>query len=188
MTAGLRCCSEAMNWGLLSSEDDSPMLRLQPVFPYFLRTRLTDPARAAQKAAIERAFRAHYDGLGGAFGQLLQSKEPQKQQLGFALVNLEYANLFEALRLALCQHVSPFNLNYPLSLYLDRAQDHARGLELDELTLKGLDAYPREVLTGRLGAEFVVLVDATAKRYLQLHRYEEAEDDLPAGLEPYRQN
>ena len=65
-----------MNWGLLSSEEKSPMLWLQPVFPYFLRTRLADPARAAQKAAIERAFRAHYDGW-ALVRRLLQSKEPQ---------------------------------------------------------------------------------------------------------------
>ena len=165
---------EAMNWGLLSGEDGSPMLRLQPVFPYFLRTRLADPARAAQKAAIERAFRAHYDGMGGALAQLLQSKEPEEQQLGFALVGLEYANFFEALRLALSQRVSILNLYFPLSSYLDRAQDHARGLELGELTLKGLDAYPKEALTGRLGAEFIGVVDDIATRYLQLHRYDEA--------------
>ena len=62
-----------MNWGLLSSEDDLPMLRLQPVFPYFLRTRLADPARSAQKAAIERAFRAHYDGMEGVKANSISS-------------------------------------------------------------------------------------------------------------------
>ncbi len=128
---------EAMNWGLLGGEDGSPMLRLQPVFPYFLRTRLSDPARAAQKAAIERAFHAHYDGMGGAFGQLLQSKEPQEQQLGFALVGLEYANFCEALRVALDQRASILNVYLPLSLYLDRAQDHERGLDLGENDAEG---------------------------------------------------
>jgi hypothetical protein len=63
-----KALKQAMNWGLLSSEDGSPMLRLQPVFPYFLRTRLADPARVTQKAAIERAFRAHYEDMGGSLG------------------------------------------------------------------------------------------------------------------------
>jgi tetratricopeptide (TPR) repeat protein len=165
---------EAMNWGLLSGENELSMLRLQPVFPYFLRTRLADPARAAQKAAIERAFRAHYDGMGDAFSDLLESKEPQEQQVGFALMNLEYANFFEALRLALSQHTSILNLSPPLSVYLDRTQDHARGLELGETTLKGLDAYPKEALTGRLGAQFIGVVDNVATRYLLLHRFDDA--------------
>ncbi len=36
-------------------------------------------------------------------------QQPQKQQLGFAHVNLEYANLFEALRLRLASAV-PFDV------------------------------------------------------------------------------
>ena len=151
------------------------MLRLQPVFPYLLRTRLADPARAAQKAAIERAFRAHYDGMGYSLAQLLQSKEPQEQQLGFALVGLEYGNFFEALRLALSQRVSFINLVSPLSSYLDRVQDHARGVELGELILKGLDDYPKEALTGAFGADSVIVIGREiGTRYLELHRYKEA--------------
>jgi hypothetical protein len=47
---------EAMNWGLLSGEDESSLLRLQPAFPYFLRTRLADPARAAEKPLSSAPF------------------------------------------------------------------------------------------------------------------------------------
>ena len=41
--------------------------------------------------------------------------------------------------------------------------------------MKGLDAYPKEALTGRLGADFIGVVRTTlASRYLLLHRYDEA--------------
>src|SRR5258707_3311531 len=45
---------EAQNWGLLSPDPAIPsFLRLQPIFPYFLRNRLQGPAQAEGKQAVE---------------------------------------------------------------------------------------------------------------------------------------
>ena len=62
---------EAQNWGLLSPDPDIPgFLRLQPIFPYFLRSRLQEPAQAEVKQAVDSAFREYYQRLGAHPGQL----------------------------------------------------------------------------------------------------------------------
>ncbi len=107
---------EAQNWGLLSPDPDIPrFLRLQPIFPYFLRNRLHEPAQAEAKSAIETAFREHYDQIGGMLYGLLKSKEPQERQVGQILTTLEYENLVTALNLALKAQVSIHNLYFALS-------------------------------------------------------------------------
>src|SRR6266700_5372705 len=89
---------EAQNWGLLSPDPKIPrFLRLQPIFPYFLRNRLHESAQAEVKSAIETAFREHYDQVGNMLNQLLDSKEPQERQVGQLLTSLEYENLVTAL-------------------------------------------------------------------------------------------
>ncbi len=98
---------EAARWGLLAPHEiGGGYLRLQPTFPYFLKSRLNQEDEAAQKQAVEQAFRAHYDEIGGALAQWIQSKEPQGQQLGQTLIGVEYENLMTALNFALDEHVS----------------------------------------------------------------------------------
>src|SRR5206468_2372530 len=102
---------EAINWGLLSPDPDLPSyLRIQPILPYFLRTRLRVPEQAKIQVAIEIAFRGLYDQIGRMLYSLLQSKEPQERQVGQILVSLEYENLVTALNLALDAQVSILNL------------------------------------------------------------------------------
>jgi tetratricopeptide (TPR) repeat protein len=134
------------------------------------------------REAIETAFREHYDELGRTLYQLLESKEPKEQQIGQLLAELEYENLMTALKLALETQVSIFQLSSPLSRYLDAMQDHRRWLELGQAVMKGLEAYPSEKLTGRLGAEFVAELDDIAKRQYFLRRYEDAEVSCQKSL------
>ena len=91
---------EAAAWGLVGAHEVSGFLRLQPIFPYFLRSRL-HASGGEDRAAIETAFRQHYDGLGGALARLLTSKDAKEKQLGQLLARLEYENLVTALNLAL---------------------------------------------------------------------------------------
>ncbi len=167
---------EAQNWGLLSPDPDIPrFLRLQPIFPYFLRNRLHEPAQAEVKSAIETAFRQHYDQLGGALYGLLNSKDPQKRQLGQILASLQYENLVTALNLALEARVSIGNLFFPLSSYLDMKQDQRRGLELGQAVLSRLEEYPLDKLARALGFEFARVIDDIALRQLSLKQYAAAE-------------
>ena len=111
---------EAANWGLLSPVSDIPrFLRLQPIFPYFLRNRLHAPEKSEIRSAVETAFREHYDHLGKMLYQLLKSKEPQERQVGQMITRLEYENLVTALNLALAAQVSFYRLYLALYGYLE---------------------------------------------------------------------
>ncbi len=104
-----RKCYKKPPTGVCSAPDpNNPrFLRLQPILPYFLRNRMSDPQQAPHKAAIETAFRELYEQVGQiALSNLLESKEPQERQIGVLLTSLEYENLVTALNLALDAQVS----------------------------------------------------------------------------------
>src|SRR5262249_44683827 len=138
-------------------------LRLQPILPYFLRSRLQEPARAEMKKTIETAFRVHYDELGSALSGLLTSKEPQEKQVGKVLTYLEYENLVTVVSLALDAQVSILQPYGALSLYIDMTQNPQQGLELGQHILERLTVYEAEKLNGPLGAELVSVIDSIAR-------------------------
>ncbi|MEW6349111.1 MAG: tetratricopeptide repeat protein, partial [Thermodesulfobacteriota bacterium] len=174
---------EAADWGLLSPHPDiSGFLSLQPILPYFLRSRLAAAEHGETRAAIETAFRTHYDGMAGAIYTWFESKEPEDKQLGQDVAHLEYENLVTALNLALTAQVSMLDPYRVLSGYLDTTQDHRRGLELGETVLARLEAYPPDVLSGRLGAEFVGVLGSIAKRQLKTQQYAAAEASYRKAL------
>ncbi|MCP4702710.1 MAG: tetratricopeptide repeat protein [Gammaproteobacteria bacterium] len=178
--------NEARNWGLVTPHELSIFLRIQPALPYFLRHRLQ--AQAELQAAIETAFHLFYTQAGGGLVQMLKSKKPQEKQLGPLLTRLEYENLYKALWLTLDARASILNIYKALSLYLDTAQDQARGLELGQQVLAKLEQYPQEALSGQLGAEFVGVIDDIAKRFLLSKQYAEAEQAYQKALKIWLSN
>ncbi|HEU4760511.1 MAG TPA: CHAT domain-containing protein, partial [Dehalococcoidia bacterium] len=94
---------EARAWGLLGRDAETPpgYLRVQPIFPFFLRNRLNAPDRVEARRAVEEAFRQHYNGVSSLIHDLLGSKTPQDRQLGQVLARLEYENIAVCLRLDL---------------------------------------------------------------------------------------
>jgi len=174
---------EAINWGLLSPHPNMPgFLRLHPIFPYFLRSRLRTEKNAEVKQAVETAFYKYYDGMSSAMLELFESQEPLQRQLGQSLVRLEYENLFTALNLALKAQVSILNLCVCLSEYIDTTQDHHRGLELGETVLVRLEDYPNEILEGPLGAGLVGVIDEIGSRQLNLKLYTAAKVSYQRAL------
>lgn len=175
---------EAADMGLLSPHAEaSSYLRLQPIFPYFLRSRMNGPEQAEVRRAVDTAFRQHYDRLGGAMAGLLKSREAQKKQLSQTLASLEYENLITALNLALSTQASIFNLYYPLSLYLRTTQDQERGLDLGKTVLAGLEQYPSEVLVGKLSLEFGGILYEIGEHQLSLKQYAAAEATYQKSLQ-----
>jgi tetratricopeptide (TPR) repeat protein len=168
---------EATDWGLLSPHSEFPdfFLRLQPILPYFLRSRDQMPERTEGQRAVAVAFRQYYEGMSSALYDFLDSKDAQERQLGQVLVRLEYENLMTALHLALEAHVSILKLYNTLSDYLDVTKDERRGLALGEAVLPRLHAYPEAALSGPLGAELIGVLDDIAKRQLRLKQYAIAE-------------
>jgi tetratricopeptide (TPR) repeat protein len=166
----------AQHWGLLSPDPAIPgFLRLQPIFPYFLRNRLQEPAQAEVKQAVERAFREHYSEFGGILHDLLQSKDPQKRHKGQVLTQLEYENLLTALKLALSAQTWIIGPYIALEGYLDAIYDSQRGLELGQMMLNHLQDYPAEQRIDFWKFEVSIVIDNMARHKLQLKDYETAE-------------
>jgi len=193
--AGLPCekwdevLREAEKMGLLKPHEnewlaDFGYLSLQPVFPFFLKSRLTDPAQAERKEAIETAFREHYEGIGGYLGSLTDSKEAGQQRAGFALIGVEYENFYTALQIALRQQKSILSIFPRLSGYLDKSQQHSQGLELGRQVMQSLERWPEELIQGQIGYEFVgVLCDSIGTKFLQMQQFQEAEEAYSKALE-----
>jgi tetratricopeptide (TPR) repeat protein len=167
---------EAINWGLLSPDTNIPrILRLQPIFPYFLRNRLYTAEQAEIRSAVETAFHEHYDQVGSALLYLLESQDPGDRQMGQLLTSLEYENLVTALNLALDAQISIQGPCFALLRYLDLLQDHSRCLELGQTVLSRLEKYPLDKLSGSLGYELLRVIDNIAYRQLNLKEYVKAE-------------
>ncbi len=174
---------EATNWGLLSPHPEAPeFLRLQPIFPYFLRSRVDTAAYADMRQAVETAFRQYYDVWSAGMHKLMTSKEAKEKQLGQVAVRFEYENLVTALRYALKEQVSIINIHAALSNYLDVIQGHQQGLELGEMVLAALEKYPTDKLAGKLGAEFVSVIDYIANYQRLLKHYRAAEESYKKAL------
>src|SRR5260370_508584 len=178
---------EEQNWGLLSPDPAAPgFLHLQPIFPYFLRSRLQEPAQAEVKQAVEHAFREYYRRLGSALYSLLRSQDAQQRRLGQLLAGLEYENLVTALNLALEAQVSIDGCYGALLHYLTARQEPRRGLALFQAILERFEGYPAEKLAGPLGVEFINVLGSTAN--WQLERMEaEAQGRWDQAAQHYQQ-
>uniref|UniRef100_UPI0020295AE7 tetratricopeptide repeat protein n=2 Tax=unclassified Caballeronia TaxID=2646786 RepID=UPI0020295AE7 len=174
---------EAIDWGLLSPDPEvSVFLRLQPVLPYFLASRLNEAAQAPYKRAIEAAFRQHYEGYAKTIHRYLNSKEAQEKQIGLMISRFEYENLLAALRLALNAHASIQAVYSALSDTHDAQHDEERALALGELVLAQLDTYPADTLNAAFVLELIGVVDDIALRQLNLQRFSEAEGSYHRAL------
>jgi tetratricopeptide (TPR) repeat protein len=165
---------EAINWGLLSalSEDHPHLLNIQPVFPYFLKTKLNELDTAIREA-LREGFKQHYRVLAGTYQQLMNSKEAEKRQIGIAFCRLEYENLYTALEICLQQQDS-VSIVYCLGTYLDLTKDVQTHLKLLEWVAQAQTAYPDEKRTGEIGLGIVIVLGQLANCYLETQKYPKA--------------
>ena len=179
--------TEAINWGLLTPDGQlSIYLRVQPIFPYFLQTRLQEQTELSH--AIENAFQQHYDDLSHALYQLMESKEAKKRQLGQILTRFEYENIHQALIVALQKQKSIMKSYGALAKYLDSIRDLDRGLSLDENVMASIGDYTSEQLSGQPGVELAVVIDDIAKRKLLTQQYVQAKAAYERVLTLFQQN
>ena len=167
---------ESQTWGLLTPDSTIPdFLRLQPVLPYFLRTRLQAADQGEVRDAIHTAFRALYDQYAEQLYDLLMSKDAQERQLGKFFIAQEYENLMTALNIALAHNVSVQNCFFSVYHYLDAIQDASRHLVLSQHVQKQMERYSAEKLAGTLGYELFTVVHVLANSQLKLRQYQAAE-------------
>ena len=164
---------EAINWGLLSPMDkDSPLLTIQPVFPYFLKTKLAT-VDAATCEALQEGFKNHYLVLAGSFRQLMASKDAQERQLGIFFCRLEYENLYNGLQICL-EKQETISIFLCLFDYFSLNHDFQSGLKLSEFVCQAQESYPSEICTGEIGWEIMMVLDRLANCYFQIKNYQKA--------------
>ncbi|TYT68928.1 tetratricopeptide repeat protein, partial [Microcystis aeruginosa] len=175
---------EAIHWGLLSpmSEELPSFLTIQPIFPYFLKTKLKELAPETQ-AAIWEGFKNHYRDLAGYYGNLLNSKNPQEKQLGILFCRWEYENLFNALQIALNQQESVLSIIACLHSYLKLTQDTQANLKLLEFVLETFENYPPEAKQGQMALEIIAIIGEAGSKYLQSKNYQKAKEIYQKSLE-----
>lgn len=160
---------EAARWGLAKAE--GRFLLLQPVFPFFLRSRVGDGVRMA---AVEEAFREHYDRLCRKISQLIDSKDQRERRLGQVMGKLEYENSYRALEICLAAKsaiMAPFHL---LSTLAEVGQNPQGGLAIAMKVLADLESYPAETLQGTMALELASVIDTCAYCLLSGRLYSEA--------------
>ena len=165
-----RAVAEAVRVGLAAPHSQLPgWVQVQPVFPYFLRTRLRD--RPALRTATARAHYQLYAGLGAELHQLLLVPgDPQARATGQAAIRAEYANLTSSLIWGLHAGQPISDLIWPLDEYLDQAgQQTARRKLLDDAIAR----YPQPS-SGYQQRELAVLHNLAGVAALQQHRFNEA--------------
>jgi tetratricopeptide (TPR) repeat protein len=175
---------EAIHWGLLSpmSEEMPSFLTIQPIFPYFLKTKLKELAPETQ-AAIWEGFKNHYRDLAGSYNNLLNSKNPQEKQWGILFCRWEYENLFNALQIALNQQESVLSIITCLHSYLELTQDTQTNLKLLEFVLETFENYPPEAKQGQVAIEIIGIIFETGSKYLLSKNYQKAKEIYQKSLE-----
>ncbi len=110
---------EAINWGMVLPFDSEhhDILTIQPIFTYFLNTKL-ETLDVAARESLREGFKNHYVGVASYYQQLIHSKDAQERQLGQEFCRLEYKNLYNARQICLEKEESA-DIFFCLSEYLN---------------------------------------------------------------------
>jgi len=175
---------EAINWGLLSPMDnDSPLLTIQPVFPYFLKTKLAT-VDAATREALQEGFKNHYLGLADSYNQLMESKDAQERQLGIFFCRLEYENLYNGLQICLDKQES-INIYFCLNEYFKLINDNPSNLKLAEKVCQRLDNYSTTFIKSELGYQIAFAIGRLGRCQLEAKQYKESQKSYEKTLQIY---
>ena len=177
---------EAVNWGLLAPDDrERPdLLTLQPVFPFFLKTRLAQ-APEATRTALETAFCQHYRALAERYKQWLSDQDPQVRQQGRFFCAQEYENLVTALQLCL-KRQEHFSVLFCLTDYLQQSQRYPQQLALVGLVCDHLETYPPDFLTSEWGYQVPLAWHRRGNGYQETQQYALAAAYYQKALDAYQ--
>jgi tetratricopeptide (TPR) repeat protein len=155
------------------------LLTIQPMFPYFLKTKLAQ-ADGAFREALQLGFKNHYQNLAMSYFQLIQSKEPKKKEMGLTFLKLEYENLYQALEIALDfqDQLSPMLIFGGLMSYLDLTKQKKEELSLAEAVYVKLKAYPPDKRTQEFELQLTGMLDAISRGYMEKKEYLKAREYL----------
>ncbi len=178
---------EAINWGLLSTldEDIPQILRIQPIFPYFLKTKL-DTLDEASREALGEGFKNHYQQLANELQKLMEAKDAQERQFGLSLCLLEYENLFNTLQSCL-EKQERIYIFFCLFDYFRLGSDIQSALRLSEFVCQAQEAYSSKRHTGEIRYEIVLALERLAYCYLRTRNYQKAKESYQKVVELLQQ-
>ena len=177
---------EAINWGLLSpmdNDNDLSLLTIQPVFPYFLKTKLAT-VDAATCEALQEGFKNHYLDLAGYYKQLMESKDAQERQLGIFFCKLEYENLYNGLQICLDKQES-ISIYFCLDEYFELINDNPSNLKLAETICQRLDNYSTTFIKSELGYQIALAIHRLGSCQLTAQQYKESQKSYEKTLQIY---
>jgi tetratricopeptide (TPR) repeat protein/tRNA(Leu) C34 or U34 (ribose-2'-O)-methylase TrmL len=176
---------EAIHWGLLEPMDEEQqLLTIQPVFPYFLKTKLNE-LDTATREALQAGFKNYYQGFAVSYNQLMESKDPQERQLGIFFCRLEYENLYQALQICLANQES-IRIFFCLNTYFELIND-IQGKNISAQSVcNSLENYSQEFKQGELGYQIGFALHRLARSYQDLKQYEQAKHYFEKTLESYQ--
>ncbi|RUR83042.1 tetratricopeptide repeat protein [Chlorogloeopsis fritschii PCC 9212] len=174
---------EAINWGLLSPlhEDVPELLRIQPVFPYFLKTKLQELDELT-RAALREGFKNHYLWLAGSYNEWMESKDADERQSGILFCGWEYENLYNALQICLEKQES-IEIFFSLKKYFDLINDNQSNLKLAEMVCQRLENYPPAFIEGELGYQVAWAMARLGNCQLNAKQYQQARISYEKTLE-----
>jgi hypothetical protein len=172
--------TEAINWGLLSPDgQESIYLRIQPIFPYFLRARLNQDKQAER--AIQTAFYEFYKQVASSLCQLFLGAGEQLYS-GQTVVRFEYENLTTVLWWAAHIGLDLGNIFDTIKFYLRVIQNPQLGWEVGSRLLQLRELHGLNNLTDELKQEFAMIAIDTAGFCCLLHKFEEGKKHCYTGL------
>ena len=178
---------EAIDLGLLApmSADNPNLLMIQPVFPYFLKTKLAQSS-AEFRSALRLGFKNHYEGLAGYYNQMMESREAQEKQLGQLFCKWEYENLYAALTIALERQES-ISIFFCLGGYFNLTQNNKEKLEVAKEVNRALRNYPQDFKQGQQGYQISFIMESIGRSHLELKQYFEARIAYQSAIENYEE-
>jgi tetratricopeptide (TPR) repeat protein len=171
---------QAVSVGLAAPHPQlSYLVQVQPVLPWFLRSRLHD--QPALTAATQQAhYQLYQDLLAGLLYEMITSRsDPEQRIAGMAAAQAEYANLTAALSHGLRTGQPVSWLISALDEYLDQAQLHDTRRQLFDDAIAG---YP-EPATQRQQGELAQLYNLAGHTALTQHRLSDATDHYQNALQ-----
>ncbi|MDB9375156.1 tetratricopeptide repeat protein [Nodularia sphaerocarpa] len=175
---------EAINWGLLSLIDNNQnLLKIQPIFPYFLKTKLASIDETTC-VALQEGFKNYYMGLAKNYEDLMASKDAQERQRGISFCGWEYENLYHALQICL-QKKESISIYFCLYQYFELISDNQSNLKLAEMVCQNLENYPPAFIEGELGYQIAMAIYKLGSCQLVAKQYQQAKYSYEKTLEIY---
>jgi tetratricopeptide (TPR) repeat protein len=171
--------SEAISVGLATDHPELPnMVSVQPVLPYFLRSRLHDHPEPL--AAVYQTHYQLYSALGAELQEMLTSRKPEQRAAGLVAARAQYANFTTALHHALKTGQLLKNLVLPLYGYLDQTKQHVACAQLLDTTIT---TYPTPA-TSHQHDELALLHNLAGNNAFHQHRISDARThyDIQLGI------